>query len=80
MYKVLILNNSSNDDIWEKIEKSTYDDFLDYLKIKEAKNYTDDCILNTETQPIPSSYDDEGKEIYGGSSYKRTPKKQRKRN
>ena len=62
---------------YKKIREETkFDDFVDYLKLKEIEDRENDCILNTETQPIPPS----GKGMYGGSSYKRTPKKHRKRN
>ena len=64
-------------DTFEYIKTETkFNDFVDYFKAKEIKNHENDCILNKKTQPIPPS----GKEMYGGSSYKRTPKKHRKRN
>ena len=67
---------------WGNIKHSlNYNTFITYLKIKGTHNNTDDCLLS-ETQAIPSSYTNNyfGGYMYGGSSYKRTPKKQRKRN
>ena len=65
---------------WKTIQGGlNYKTFISYLKIKGIHNNTDDCILS-ETQAIPSSYNNQSDQIHGGSSYKRTPKKQRKRN
>ena len=65
---------------WKTIQGGlNYNTFISYLKIKGVHNNTDDCLLS-KTQAIPSSYNNQSDQIHGGSSYKRTPKKQRKRN
>ena len=41
-------------DIYSEIKDSRFGDFLKYLKYKKLKIQTDDCILNTKEQAIPS--------------------------
>ena len=40
--------------IYSEIKDSHFGDFLKYLKYKKLKIQTEDCIMNTKEQGIPS--------------------------